>query len=236
MKPFTYLLINLGCIAIPFIASFYPKHSFYREWKPLFLAHTGIAILFLVWDYFFTVWGFWGFNSDYLIGIYIAGLPLEEILFFFCIPYACVFVYFSIKYLIKKNPFSKIQKSLTLFLIAFLLGATVMAYGKWYTFFTALLTALYLLSLFVRKVDLAYHYLAYCLVIPFFFLSNGLLTGSSLEAPIVWYNDTQILGIRMLTIPVEDIFYGFLLVLMNIDLYIFLKKKLGFDSLGTKRK
>ena len=39
MKPYTYLFVNLACIGIPFIASFYPKHAFYKDWKPFFKAN-----------------------------------------------------------------------------------------------------------------------------------------------------------------------------------------------------
>jgi lycopene cyclase domain-containing protein len=211
---------------IPLLASFYPPRAFYREWKPFLLANLSIASLFLVWDFCFTAQGIWGFNPDYLTGFYVANLPIEEVLFFVCIPFACVFTYFILKFLVVSNPFSKNQRTITLFLMIILLGAGLMSIGMWYTVTTAFVTFLYLLVSWMCKIDMAYKYLTYFVVLPFFFLSNGVLTGGFLEAPIVWYNNAENLGIRISTIPVEDIFYGFLLVVMNIDMYVFFRKKL----------
>ena len=41
-----------------------------------------------------------------------------------------------------------------------------------------------------------------------FFLVNGILTGSGLPEPIVWYNDAENFGLRLGTIPVEDAIYN----------------------------
>jgi lycopene cyclase domain-containing protein len=56
------------------------------------------------------------------------------------------------------------------------------------------------------------------LLIPFFIV-NGILTGTGLEAPIVWYNNQENLGVRLLTIPIEDTFYGFELIVLNVFFY-----------------
>lgn len=225
MKPFTYLIVNVACILIPFLASFYKKHSFIKEWKAFFKSNIIVAFLFIVWDYFFTKAGVWGFNPDYLTGIYFINLPLEEILFFICIPYACVFSYFAFKYLIKSNPLHKIQSIITYTFIAFLLIIAFFNFDKLYTFTTFLGLSLFLLFLLFKKVNLSYHYLSYLFILPFFLISNGILTGSYLENPIVWYNNLENLNIRFLTIPIEDTFYGMLLIFMNIELYEYFKSR-----------
>ena len=47
---------------------------------------------------------------------------------------------------------------------------------------------------------------------------NGILTGTGLEEPVVWYNDDENLGIRLLTIPIEDIGYAFTMIFGNVFL------------------
>ena len=47
-----------------------------------------------------------------------------------------------------------------------------------------------------------------------------------LDAPVVWYNSNEIIGIRMLTILIEDIFYGMNLILLNLLIYLGLERRL----------
>ena len=222
---YTYLFIDIGCIFIPFLFSFYKKHTFYKEWKFFFLSCILIAIFFLIWDEIFTQQGFWGFNPDYLTGIYLGHLPIEEILFFICIPYACSFTYFALTYLIpNKKSTIRLQKT-NYFLGLFLLGLSVLNYNRLYSFLTFLCLGFFLLYLRKTKINLFYYYLAFVIILPFFFISNGILTGSFLEKPIVWYNNTENLGIRMFTIPIEDTFYGMLLIFGNIYFHQLFKQK-----------
>lgn len=224
MKAYTYLAIDFACIFVPLIVSIYHKKSFYKDWKFFFPANVIVASIFLIWDYFFTEAGIWGFNPDYLTGIYLANLPLEEVLFFICIPYACVFSFFASQHLIKNNPLVSIQTYISIFLVILLALVGLWYWERLYTSITFLSLALYLFYCLIQARDLSYAYLSYLAIVPFFLMSNGILTGSIIEAPIVWYNDMHNLGIRMFTIPVEDTFYGMLLIFLNIDLYTRFKK------------
>jgi lycopene cyclase domain-containing protein len=225
MKPYTYLLVNLACVIIPFIASFYPKHAFYKTWRSFFKANILVAVIFLIWDYWFTKIGVWGFNPDYLTGFYLGNLPIEEVLFFICIPFCCVFSYFAFQYLVKKNPLDKIQRILTFILIVVLLIIAVTNYNRLYTSITFFSMSFYLSYLVYKNVNLSYHYLSYLFILPFFILSNGVLTGSFLVDPIVWYNDAENLGVRLFNIPIEDTIYGMLLIFLNIELFNYFKRK-----------
>lgn len=225
METYTYLLVNLACISVPFLASFYPKHAFYKDWKPFFKANLIVTLLFVIWDSIFTEIGIWGFNETYLTGINIINLPLEEVLFFICIPYACVFSYFAFQYFFKTNVLQKSQAIISYIFIAILLIAAIFNYDKLYTAVTFFATSFYLIFLVYKKVDLSLHYLSYLFVMPFFILSNGVLTGSFLVEPIVWYNDAENLGLRISNIPIEDSVYGLLMIFMNIEFYNYFKQK-----------
>ncbi|MBS2096920.1 lycopene cyclase domain-containing protein [Carboxylicivirga linearis] len=218
------MLVDLFCILVPFIASFYPKHSFYKEWKYFLPANLAVAFFFLIWDYLFTEAGIWGFNPDYLTGIYLGNLPIEEILFFICIPYAVVFTYFAIQYLFAKNWLTPKVHFITGLLVVVFISIGLYFYNRLYTTITLISTGIYLLVLLVKRKDISWIYFSYLLIIPFFLASNGVLTGSWIDEPIVWYNNAENMGLRIGTIPIEDSVYGFLLVLMNIQLYEFIKK------------
>ena len=225
MKPYTYLFVNIACILIPLIASFYKKYPFQKEWKYFLPANIIIAILFLIWDVWFTEIGIWGFNTDYLTGIYLYNLPLEEILFFICIPYSCVFTYFVCKKYIPNKLFSFPSLVIRFFLIVLCVVAIVMYNEKMYTLWTSTSLLFSLIFVWIKKINIRIMIFSYIMIFPFFLLSNGILTGSIIDKPIVWYNNMENIGVRMFTIPIEDSFYGFLLILLNILLYEYLKKE-----------
>src|SRR6218665_513415 len=110
MDHYLYLLIDFLSFIFPFIFSFYPKSNFSKKWKYLWPAILLTAIPFIIWDIWFTSMGVWGFNPRYVTGIYLSGLPIEEVLFFICIPYACVFTYEAINFLIKKDYLHRFHK------------------------------------------------------------------------------------------------------------------------------
>jgi lycopene cyclase domain-containing protein len=225
---YTYLYINLFSILIPFLSSFHKKYNFFKSWFAFWPAAIITGAIFIAWDVLYTSWGVWGFNSDYLLGRNILNLPLEEWLFFICIPYASVFTYAALKFLLKKDILKSVEKPITWILVSSLLILGLMHTQLLYTSVTFLSTALFLLIhlLFIKPGYMGRFYLAYLIIFcgPFFIV-NGILTGSFLENPVVWYDNSENLGVRVFTIPVEDFIYGFLLILMNITIYEWLLSK-----------
>lgn len=227
MGQFLYLAIDVGCILIPLIFSFHKKIQFHKEWKFYFPSMIAVAIFFLVWDEWFTRMGVWGFNPDYITGIYLGHLPLEEILFFICIPYACVFTYYTLNKLWPKHILQKVIHISVQGFFVFSIFMAIRHWENWYTGISfgllALTTALFAFS--KQKSHFPNILRAYLVILPFFFISNGLLTGSFIPEQVVWYDDTENLGKRWFTIPFEDVFYGFLLIFLNIWGYEFLKAR-----------
>ena len=221
MDCYTYLLLDLLTLSVPLFRSFEPRIAFYKKWKDWLPAILITGTSFIVWDAWFTHWQVWGFNERYLLGIYVWALPIEEIFFFIAIPYACLFLYETIQLFIKKDLIGPYQHAITGLLVVSLgwLGTTHL--DRIYTATTFILTATILAfhSIYLRSSYLGRFYLAYLIILIPFFLVNSVLTGSWIEEPVVWYNDQANLGIRWGTIPVEDVAYGLLLILINLTIY-----------------
>ena len=170
------------------------------------------------------------FNERYLLGIYVLGLPIEEVLFFVAIPYAYLFLYETVQLLIKHNWLAAYQRPVTGLLIVGLAWLGMTHWGQAYTASTCLLAATFLSfhHFYLRRPYLGQFYMTYLVILVPFFVVNSILTGSWTDEAIVWYNDQENLGIRWGTIPLEDVGYGFLLMLIKLTLYqAFQKNCLG---------
>lgn len=190
-------------------------------WIKVSIAILVSGALFIIWDEIFTRLGIWGFNSQYITGWFLGSLPIEEVIFFIAIPYACVFAYFVLKDGTQRNYFFTRHELLSYGLIAAMLLIGIYNVEKAYTAITFISFAFFLayLTLKVRARYMGHFYVAFGFILVPFFILNGILTGSFIQEEIVWYNDTAILGIRLGTIPLEDIFYAMFLMLMNIAIY-----------------
>lgn len=226
---FLYLLVDFFTILVPFLFSFHPKIRFYKTWKQFFPASLIVAFVFVVWDAIFTYLHVWSFNPRYVTGIYFFELPLEEILFFICIPFSCVFTFFCLDKFFNLQWNDKAEKSFVLILFIVLATTGLVFSRRLYTSITFITTAFIVVFLkFIFRVKwLGKAISVYAILLVPFLIVNGILTGSGLEQPVVIYNKTEIMNIRLFTIPVEDVFYGLELFLLNMAFYnYFIKRSL----------
>lgn len=219
----TYLLINFFTVIICFIYSFHPKIKFNRYFGAFLKSSILVGTVFVLWDAWFTKKGVWWFNDQFLLGIRILRLPVEELMFFICIPFSCVFTYFCLTKFFKWNINPTLERIYVLISVVFYAVLGIVFHHHIYTAFTFMSLSISLLVLYyalgIRWIAQAT--VIYIILLPGFLIVNGLLTGTALPAAIVNYNPADFMGIRILTIPVEDAFYGFELILWN--LYFFKK-------------
>ena len=215
-----YLALDLFSLSFPLIRSFENKLKFYTKLKYLFPALLFANIIYIPWDIWFTKTGIWGFNQDYLLGYSLFSLPLEEWLFFLVIPYACFFIYEVGLYFFKLKPFNTAPVYHALLaLVLLVLGFRNMDQTYTTLTFWGCAFTLILANMLIKEARWNYFWLMYGLSLIPFLLVNGALTGAFTPEPVVWYNNTENLGIRLVTIPIEDTVYLLFYLLLIFIVY-----------------
>jgi lycopene cyclase domain-containing protein len=69
---------------------------------------------------------------------------------------------------------------------------------------------------------MGYFWFAYLVHLIPFLLVNGVLTGAVTPEPVVFYNATEIIGLRIVTIPIEDTIYALTCLLIPITVMEYL--------------
>ena len=215
-----YLILNIASFIIPFLYSFENRMKYIRRWKAIFPAIIITAIFFIIWDIIFTKMGVWSFNPRYHSGIEFFDLPIEEWLFFICIPYASIFIHFAFHYFYPKVSLSdKTVRIIYWILILGLIPTIILHLDKWYTVVNySLLVLILTYTVFRIPNVLNTFFITFLIILIPFTIVNGILTGSFIDEPVVIYNNAENLGIRLGTIPIEDIGYAFTMLLMSLIL------------------
>jgi lycopene cyclase domain-containing protein len=213
-----YLLLEIFSIAVPLSLSFDKKLRFYKMWKSVFLSIFISGALFITQDIIFLKLGIWGFNPRYHTGIFLLGLPIEEWLFFIIIPYCCLFIHYV--YVLYSHAFSlsnRIVRLLSGLIIILLLFVIAFNSDKTYTMVNSVLLILLLSTALLDSTQVLNRYfISFLIILVPFFIVDAILTGTFIEEEVVWYNNSEITGFRLLTVPVEDIGYAFSLILLNL--------------------
>jgi lycopene cyclase domain-containing protein len=223
---FTYFIILAASLAGPLALSFDKKVAFYKKWKFLFPAMIFPALFYIIWDVYFTTKGVWSFNPKYNVGVFLYNLPIEEILFFIVVPYCCMFIYECIKCYFPKLRNNSLADLILLSLAIVFLITGILFKQQQYTSWTCIfnfifITLVYLFRKYFKSFDALSFLVSYVICLIPFLIVNGFLTA----LPVIEYNHAKNFDVRIYTIPVEDIFYGMLLILMNVVIYEKLQSK-----------
>lgn len=230
MMKFTYALVLFFTIIICFIASFDKRVRFDRQFIPFIKAALIVGIPFILWDIWFTAEGVWWFDTKYTLGVVFFGLPLEEILFFICIPFSCVFTYYCFDKFFELAWLSSFNNLLAFTTVVICAVIGLLHIDKMYTLVTSIVTILTIVYLhFVVRIEwLGKASFVFSILMLGFFPVNGVLTGSFIPSPIVNYNTNEFLGIRLFSIPIEDAVYGYAQFILVLYFFkIFQRKQLG---------
>ncbi len=206
--------------------SFNRNLRFYRKWPFAFASIALVMVPFIIWDSLVTD-SHWWFNEAYTLSLRIAGLPLGEWLFFFTVPFACLFTWESIRHHARNRSNDKLRLIPSLFLVAVPTGTIFWGIGKEYTGLvliflgiTAFLDLVLNTNLFRQKDTYKFLAILTGLILVF----NGYLT----TRPVVLYDPQYQSDFRILTIPIEDFGYGFSLMLLCVIIYEKLRGRYGF--------
>lgn len=220
---YTYLLLDIVSVAFPFLLSFDKKVTFYKTWKYLFPSMVIVGLFFLAWDILFTSKGVWGFNPEFITGKYLFNLPIEEVLFFICVPYSCVFIYEVCNAYIKRDLLGNYSKLISIIISLVCIVICFLFYNKTYTIVNVgICLLLILFATFIYQFEnLGRFYIAYLVSLIPFLICNGILTA----LPVVTYNNDENMALRIYTIPLEDTLYCLSLLLSTILLMDFFKQR-----------
>ncbi len=203
---FAYLLFDLLVVLGPAVLAQLPGSTGWRCQRLGLAALALGSVPWVVWDVL-VAGAHWDFDARYVMGPRVLGLPLEEWGFFVAVPFACLYTWERV---VRGPPArdprlaAAVWAGASLLLLGPLIGLlgappyTALALGSTGAPFVADL----LLGGRVFHNARAWVWLA--LVLGLTFVFDNLLTG----LPVVVYDPTAQLDVRLLTMPIEDLGFG----------------------------
>lgn len=231
-----YLIIDLFVFLGPLFISIVGPVKFLKKYKSFIPAIITVAVPYIIWDMLATGKD-WYFNPKYVLPVRIIDLPVEEIMFFFVVPFAILFVYEYVKLYVPARNFSinRIRSfELLLFIIIFILAIFFLKY-QYLTL--ALISVLVFLLIDLISGSFLFSDRNYWIYMGFgvvsFVIVNYLLT----SIPVVEYYTNTILTTnywngRITTIPIEDFIYNFSL----LSFYLFFYKMYSSKIKGKNKQ
>ena len=89
----TYLALMAACLLVTLPLELVLKAGVYRRPRRWLAAVAPVFLVFCLWDWLAIRRGHWSYSSTYLTGVELAGVPLEELVFFVVVPTCALLTY-----------------------------------------------------------------------------------------------------------------------------------------------
>jgi lycopene beta-cyclase len=99
MQHLSYLAVLLACLLGTAPLEFALQARVYRRWQRALMAIVPVAALFVLWDFLAVRAGWWWFDDEFLTGMFVGALPIEELLFFLVIPLCGLLTFEAVRHL-----------------------------------------------------------------------------------------------------------------------------------------
>jgi lycopene cyclase domain-containing protein len=217
-----YLLALFGLFGLTMFLFLKKTIVFVMEFKYMLPAIIFSGAIFILFNSRLLETGLIEFNPGFILGKRLYYLPIEEwvYLFIICILSFSVYLHVSAKY-------EKLGKT-NLFIVISAVLLAGFVFVAWTTrdilipFFISFLLAIYLAYTLFRKrfnQHLGKFYISYLFTLAPFLIIRVFVN----SLPVIIYNNEYIFGIRLFNMPVEELGYLFLLMLINITIFEYLR-------------
>ena len=176
-----------------------------QEWRRFGWVALGVSLPWIVLDALSHARGWWAYAPEHVWAARLLGLPVEEVLFFVTVPFACLFLLTSLqRVMLTRQIDRRISDGLR---YGAIILAGIVAWLLPYERSIAdslLLIVVVSASLWLWRRWTRTDVVWWCLVIALFFICNTVLTA----LPIVTYDHAYGSMVRLGTIPLEDLLYN----------------------------
>ncbi|BCU69643.1 lycopene cyclase domain-containing protein [Stygiolobus caldivivus] len=205
LKHLAYQEIDLMILLPGIVFTIIPWTRRLRNYRAILPAIGLTALLFLIWDFIAVKVGTWNFNPEYVLPFRVIDLPVEEVEFFFVVPFSSL-VFYEV-YDVKVKAKLHIKKEVFTALGSIILASSLLFISHSYTFVVLIyLGASFIISSFIDPEmlnSLSFWLFVLTTYAPFLVFDYFLTS-----LPIVIYGKGATVGVSVTTIPVEDFLYS----------------------------
>lgn len=204
-----YLLFDFGIFAVALLATLTMYRDFWRHPYQLLDSLVVVALPWILLDIGSHYRGWWEYNPQYTLGVRFFGLPLEEIIFFFVVPFASAVVWHVLGRHIKGWVRSKTAHVVLGTLLAVLIALLAFFVEEERTLVDAGVAILTVVALWDSSLPTMRQWWVWNVVVLGLLVVGNLALSST---QIVMYNPHLATGWQIGAMPLEDVIYNFSLL------------------------